>query len=448
MPLTKYLAPSRTILLHSADKVKALEELAAALNRDDPSLDDRQALRLIEEHEAAVSSRITDHLALPHCVLPDYDRQMLAVGYSARGIPWDSPTEPPVHLVAMSVCGQAQAEEHIHMLAELARALRDEEVMIRLAKATSGPDVYRALRGPLTAAPEGLDPQKLALCREFLRHANELAEKTRANSLMILADGEAVTHCVAQTPSSVPRILVVDDADKHAQLSTEATSLLLVPFQGLRRTHRLKLAFLFALSHGMVDKDHTVVCVSGDPGGGTLRALEIVNVAEEFHVLLSLRGEADASDIRHHVLDRALHIATALAREGREGRPVGAIFVLGDYDNVRRNCHQLVMNPFRGYPESERNLLDPGLEETIKEFSRIDGAFLIRGDGVVMSMGSYIQTENATRELPSGLGARHAAGVAITAKTQALSIVVSESTRRISLYRRGQLVMALDQAWR
>ncbi len=102
---------------------------------------------------------------------------------------------------------------------------------------------------------------------------------------------------------------------------------------------------------------------------------EHVRIAREFDILLSLRSELLATDISTHVHDRVFHIATALAREGRGGQPVGAIFVLGDYPSVQRQCCQLVMNPFHGYQEEERSVLDPRLEETVKEFSRIDGGF-------------------------------------------------------------------------
>ncbi len=82
-----------------------------------------------------------------------------------------------------------------------------------------------------------------------------------------------------------------------------------------------------------------------------------------------------------------LTLAGELGVEGREGRPVGTLFVIGDSDRVLAQSHQLVINPFHGYPEVERNILDPRLEETIKEFSAIDGAFIVRGDGVVLGGG-------------------------------------------------------------
>ena len=83
----------------------------------------------------------------------------------------------------------------------------------------------------------------------------------------------------------------------------------------------------------------------------------------------------------------------------------GALFVVGDCDRVLAQSHQLVINPFHGYPEAERNVLDPRLEETIKEFSAIDGAFVVRGDGVILNSGRYLAPRSKLEEpLPQGLG--------------------------------------------
>ena len=103
----------------------------------------------------------------------------------------------------------------------------------------------------------------------------------------------------------------------------------------------------------------------------------------------------------------------------------------------------MIINPFKGYTEEERNVLDPSLKETIKELSKIDGAFIIRGDGVLVSAGTYIRTRIPPGDLPQGLGARHAAAAAITAVTQALAIAISESTRKVSLFKNGERIMEL-----
>ena len=121
------------------------------------------------------------------------------------------------------------------------------------------------------------------------------------------------------------------------------------------------------------------------------------------------------------------------------------MFVVGDHTQVASLSHQLVMNPFKGYRDEERSLLDPSLEETIKEFSTIDGAFLVRGDGVVEAAGAYLKAPKAGEDLPSGLGARHTAAAGITALTQALAVAVSQSTGRVSLFKGGRLLMSFER---
>lgn len=80
------------------------------------------------------------------------------------------------------------------------------------------------------------------------------------------------------------------------------------------------------------------------------------------------------------------------------------------------------------------------MDETIKEFSLLDGAFIIRGDGVVLSAGSLLQATDSEHTLPSGLGSRHAAAAAITVASDCISIVVSSSTGQVNLFRRGVML--------
>lgn len=146
-------------------------------------------------------------------------------------------------------------------------------------------------------------------------------------------------------------------------------------------------------------------------------------------------------------MERVLGLASEIAIEGREGKPTGTIFVLGDTNTVNKYIRQLIINPFRGYSEAERNILDPGLDETIKEFASIDGAFIITGDGIVLSAGSYLRpppdTDNDIGVLPSGFGARHAAAAGITVCTNSLAITVSESTGMVSIFKNGLIMLSI-----
>jgi DNA integrity scanning protein DisA with diadenylate cyclase activity len=61
-----------------------------------------------------------------------------------------------------------------------------------------------------------------------------------------------------------------------------------------------------------------------------------------------------------------------------------------------------------------------------------------------MTAGSYLLPNIPGQELPSGYGARHEAAAGITATTDAIAIVISESTRQVSVFRKGAMITALD----
>jgi DNA integrity scanning protein DisA with diadenylate cyclase activity len=152
--------------------------------------------------------------------------------------------------------------------------------------------------------------------------------------------------------------------------------------------------------------------------------------------------------VRPEVFEGVLNLAIELANQGREGKPVGTIFTLGDHEKVLQLSRQLVMNPFHGYPEEDRNILDPNLRETIREFSAIDGAFVIRDDGVVMAAGRHLNAALEEGELPRGLGSRHVAGAGITAVTDAVAIAISESDGTVRIFKQGAIFTEIEKASR
>ena len=121
----------------------------------------------------------------------------------------------------------------------------------------------------------------------------------------------------------------------------------------------------------------------------------------------------------------------------------GHFFVLGDSERVLPMTRSLVLNPFLGYPESDRNILDPLLEERPSRSSRqIDGAFIIRGDGVVLAAGVQLLLTQPAIVLPKGLGTRHAAAAATTASTNAVAVAISQSTGTVTIFREGSCLPA------
>ena len=120
------------------------------------------------------------------------------------------------------------------------------------------------------------------------------------------------------------------------------------------------------------------------------------------------------------------------------------MFVLGDTKELEKFAHPLILNPFYGYSEEDRNLLNPFIDETIKEYSLLDGAFVVDGSGIVESAGSLIHS-NKQVALPGGLGTRHAAAVAISQAANCIALTISSSTGQISLFRNGKMLPLFDK---
>jgi diadenylate cyclase len=73
----------------------------------------------------------------------------------------------------------------------------------------------------------------------------------------------------------------------------------------------------------------------------------------------------------------------------------------------------------------------------------MDGAFIVDCGGIVESAATYLDAPIGKGQLHPGLGARHAAALAITAVTKAAAIVISASGT-VSLYDQGETVLQLE----
>ena len=132
---------------------------------------------------------------------------------------------------------------------------------------------------------------------------------------------------------------------------------------------------------------------------------------------------------RRRTLESVVHLAVELAREGREGRKVGTLFVIGDVENVLAQSRSLLLDPLYGHSEDLLHVERPEFRETVKELSQLDGAFVVKDDGTFVSAGRYVDVEVGAEEnfLP-GLGTRHAAAASVSRQTNAIAVVVSQSS--------------------
>jgi DNA integrity scanning protein DisA with diadenylate cyclase activity len=138
-------------------------------------------------------------------------------------------------------------------------------------------------------------------------------------------------------------------------------------------------------------------------------------------------------------LKLVIELAVEIAREGREGRRIGTLFTFGDADAVLKHSRPLILDPLAGHTEEEPQIRDVNLRGTIKELAHLDGAFVVSDQGIVLSACRYLDAMASDVALPYGMASRHLAGASISQVTDAVAIVVSESSM-VRVFDDGELV--------
>ena len=138
-------------------------------------------------------------------------------------------------------------------------------------------------------------------------------------------------------------------------------------------------------------------------------------------------------------LEEVIILAVEIAREGREGRKIGTMFVISDSEQVLKRSQNLILDPLFGHPDQRKRLVDVDMRETVKELAQLDGAFVISDDGIVISACRYLDASTEGLKIPLGFGGRHMAAASITKVTNAVGVVVSESAV-VRVFDDGELV--------
>jgi diadenylate cyclase len=143
-------------------------------------------------------------------------------------------------------------------------------------------------------------------------------------------------------------------------------------------------------------------------------------------------------------LRAVVSLGLAIGREGREGHPVGTMFIVGDTRKVLTMCRPMNFNPFRGYSQEERDIKNRAVREQIKDIAQLEGAIVIRRDGVAVAACMRIEAPAKGFRVDMGLGTRHAAAAAISKNTKAIAVAVSQSSGSVRLFQNGEMVLHIE----
>lgn len=448
MRLDRYIARSRIVEIESQELPDALGELLdRSFNRTKEQVDLKKLKQDLLEREQSMSTYLGSGVAMPHTRLKMSRRYIFTIGRCPRGLRFDGRKEYRSVRLLFLLLAAEEEPNYLNVLAALARLFREKEIVDPIL---SAPDINtfreRVLQGfgGYLARPERSQDR---FNRIFLRSAEKIARDTKCNAIMVF--GDVFTGGIEITSSfpKFPVILVSRNVSKAAAEAENVVAAIEVRSFAKKRLAQLRSALLMGLTRDYIQPTDRLLCIGGIPNSNQLDSIMVVDVEREFSSLMMQEGDILPASVKVEVLERVLAVATELAIEGREGKPVGCLFVIGDTSRVNQIVKPLLLNPFYGYEAEDRNILNPFMDETIKELSSVDGAFVIQGDGVIESAGSLIHAPaEYYHSLPSGLGARHSAAAAISLAADCVSIVVSASTGQVTLFRRGVMLPVFDKS--
>jgi len=293
----------------------------------------------------------------------------------------------------------------------------------------------------------------MALARKFTNQLQAFCEL--ADRMATVHDADAVLFLM-ERPTDWSRLrectgdhtlLLAGDTEETLARAAEEdfdTVLLNMPAES-PVYERLTQALLECVAEELLPPGACVVAVYSSFESNVIDSLSIIRLGEHL-------GQLTVRDLRQlktriplETLRMVVDLAVDIGREGREGRQVGTLLVVGDHRKVLNFCRPMGFDPVRGYSRSERRLSDTKVREGMKEIAQLDGAFVVSADGTVVAGVQRLAAPRAADlTLPKGFGARHWAAAEISRATSAIAITVSESNGTVRLFQNGEIMLRIE----
>ncbi|TWT96386.1 DNA integrity scanning protein DisA nucleotide-binding domain protein [Neorhodopirellula pilleata] len=279
----------------------------------------------------------------------------------------------------------------------------------------------------------------------MIRAGVALKEDRGADAILLLLDGSTDWKRISELAESGKNVVIVavdtlEDLDGAAEAGLKPLAL---NKEKAPLLERLQEALLEAAADELIRTNGEVVAVYSGFQQGRLDSISHLQLDERMRRFTVRDLQTLESSVPLKTIKAVVDLASQIGREGREGKPVGTMFVVGDTRKVLEHANDSGVDPFRGYNKKHRNLLDPKVQEDAKEVAQLDGAFVVTADGVIERSRQMLEVTHEDLKMTKGLGSRHWAAAAITRKSKAVSVVVSQSTGTVRLYQNGFLILQI-----
>jgi len=278
----------------------------------------------------------------------------------------------------------------------------------------------------------------------LLKSARRIATENDVEAIMILAENPFDFLAIKKQMRKVRLLIASDKPDVQKAAIDDDVDLVPLLDEPQTRQVQLSQALVEAIADELLFSGDKVLVMYSSFERASIDSLSLVNLVEHLSKLTARDLRRLETTVPLETLRIVVDLATEIGREGREGKPVGTMFVVGDHRKVTELSHEQIHDPFKGYNRKERMIRDPRVRESIKEIAQIDGAFIISSDGTVMSGGRHLDAPAEDITLSAGLGSRHWTAAAISKQTKAIAIAVSESNGTVRIFQDGFVVLRIE----
>jgi len=278
----------------------------------------------------------------------------------------------------------------------------------------------------------------------LLQSAQRLAGQLEVDVILILTDRPYDFQGISKGLRHVRLVVASGSEEVHeAALHDDIDFVPLMNEPQIRQV-QLSQALVEAIADDLLQTGSRIIAVYPGYERDNLDSLSLISLSEHLAKLTARDLQRLETQVPLETLRRVVDLAVEIGREGREGKAVGTLFVVGHHRRVLEMSHEQVHDPFRGYNKSERSIRSARVRESVKELAQIDGAFVIASDGTVVAAGRILDAPAKTLTLSKGLGSRHWAAAAISKATRAIAITVSQSTGTVRLFQDGRVVLRIE----
>ena len=289
--------------------------------------------------------------------------------------------------------------------------------------------------------------QTLRLGEQFktlLSLAVNLTGPEGAEAILLLLEGTADWQRLRTLGGSGKLLVAADTSDQLIGAKEAGLEPIRLDMPDRPVYEKLAQAVLEAVADDLLAPGSSVVALYSSFDAEAVDSLSIINLDEHLNRLTGRDLRQLETRVPLDTLKLVVDLAVEIGREGREGKPVGALLVVGDSRKVLAMSRPAGFDPVKGYNRKERDLNDPRVREGIKEIAQMDGAIIVSPDGVVAATCRYLDCSAADVTLSKGLGARHWAAAAISRATRAVAITVSQSNGTVRIFQNGETVLRIE----